>query len=150
IDPPTPQTIDYSWALLGEGGASAFENRLKVAVQHARDLLSGQTPLAKLWLQDLHYAERIIVAATPALIEKTVVTVAMENGASWVGVSNDMDRVWRISDGSTDYAGFEDGHERGDMNVSDALADRYAKQPNPVDGRTQDYPDWWDKRTGKS
>jgi hypothetical protein len=154
--PPAPdglsfQVLDYSWALLGDGAGPLFENRFKKAMDHAQSLLGGKTPAAKLWLQDINYAERMIIATTPALVEETCVLVARQNGAAWVGISNDTDRVWRIydpNDNDASFAGFQDGHETQTNGVSDALARRYASMQNPIDGAVRDYPSWFDATTG--
>lgn len=163
VPPPsadaTPTTLDYGWALLGQGGTQIFTSRFQLAQQHAANLIAGKYPRAKYWIQDIHYAERIILAATPNLVTKTCVRVARANrpvqnqgdGHFFVAVSDDLDSVWRLDNGSdttkNQLAGFTDNTK--DKTVSDALANRYAKQDNPVDKKQVDYPSWFDKSTGK-
>ncbi|HZU96139.1 MAG TPA: Tad domain-containing protein [Planctomycetota bacterium] len=143
---------DYSFVEMGQtqgGNGTLFEERYAYAKQRYDQLV----PRGRQWLKDIHWAERIILAATPAMVRKACVTVGLANGAEAVAVFP-LDQYYRVNnDGSVNTDAFEDGSGQGNQQFVDAaLAQRYQTRGNPIDQQQQGQkvPGWFDDRSGQA
>jgi len=91
-----PATGRYEYVLMGNNGNTA-EGLPRI--QHVQQLFNpNRFENLAAWVLELHYAGRIVMAATPRLARQTAVRIAGENGAQFVGVSRDMDLAFRVEE----------------------------------------------------
>jgi hypothetical protein len=150
VEPPENKDAP-DWVPLGD--EEVFRRNRDAAFDHARRLL----PSGKKWLADLHDGERAIFASTPRLVLRTIAKVAYDNGAVAVGVSSDVDDVFRLSHGMGDQnAGFVEGGSGAGGAVDRGLYHRYETRALGVDRRggqpvARELPSaWFDPSTGEA
>ena len=158
---PGQPTPDCGFVMMGDGGGPGhrqdfFDARLKNALRRAQAFVAnGQ---GQRWLADIHWAERIILAATPELVRRTCVQVALDNGAQWVSVSSDLENVFCLpSDPAATTGkktpGFTDTATAGGNTdtVRSGLLNRYQQiKGNPIDQQARALPSWFDVVQGQS
>jgi hypothetical protein len=140
--PNQTATKDYNWVILGAPqGQDIFVSRLEATKKHVQNLV----PKGKQWLADIHWAERIILAATPQLVANTCVKVAFDNGAEAVAVSDDLSRVFAL-DSAKNYQ--DAGFTVTSPGIDKEMAQRYQTKSNPVDQKARALPTWFEADTG--
>lgn len=139
------QSVDYSWVEMGQtSGGNIFEERYANAMGRAKNLL----PRGKRWLADMYFAERVILYATPQLVKKTCIQIALENGAEWVAVSSDLDDTFELASRNPE-AGFTDGSESGSNLENAGMVRRYTDdKANPIDKKARRMPGWFNALAG--
>jgi hypothetical protein len=159
---PGQPAPDCGFVMMGDGGGQGqrqafFDARLRNAQRRADQFVAKGK--GQLWLADIHWAERIILAATPELVRRTCVQVALDNGAEWVAVSSDLDNVFCLpSDPAAQQnkktPGFTDSatDSAGDDSVQFELLERYrTHKGNPIDGQqARAFPQWFNYKKGRS
>jgi hypothetical protein len=156
VEPTNPGSCpDYGFVEMGasSGGAGGYtallDERFKGATARAKQLI----PQGKQWLADIHYAERVILTATPSLVKKACIDIALKNGAEYVAVSPDIDQTWVLpaSNGQgQNQSGFTEGSGSGG-GVDTQIAQRYEfYKSNPIDGMPRPVPGWFSDVNGAS
>lgn len=155
-------TGDKGFVLMGgkEEGQKRYDH-IKNLID--KNILNEQKGIK--WLAELHYAGRVIMAATPRLARSAAAEVAGLNGAEFVGFSEDLDKAFNVGEGAEH--GFSEQTDSEPKRMTPAVFSRYgkkelqeivdatnkksekAKRPLPgADSTSSGF--WFDVRTGKT
>lgn len=143
--PGAESTDAPDWVLLGDEGEWIAR---RDHVEQFKDLIRD----GKQWLKDLQEAERFIVQVTPRLVREEAIATALNNGATHVNVSGDLQEAWKV--GTTAEDGWEEMRGTGGASGGDALTQnmwaRYTERTLEVDGEARPFPTWFDAKNGKT
>lgn len=110
------------WVLMGSSGGDEGVKRY----DHIKEILQSNNAYDKglKWMNELHYAGRMIMASTPRLAREVAADVAGQNGASYVAFSEDLDKAFNVGDG--DSEGFSEvAYSNDDDEFNLPMYDRY-------------------------
>jgi hypothetical protein len=133
----TPGATGPTGYVLMGGGSAPYEGpqRFLHAKGNAQDTLpNGLSPLdnGKEWVQDLHYAARTIMRATPDMVKLTAARVAAYNGAQFIAISEDIDLAFKDFTAAGGPAVGDGFAERAAGTFSESMYKRYGRTEAPV------------------
>ncbi|MBL4847039.1 MAG: hypothetical protein JKY65_16080 [Planctomycetes bacterium] len=149
----------HGYAIMGGSPGGTWEGNARIDL--VGEHINGTWTYDELlfWRADLNAAARVVVNATPGLVRKTASEVALANGASHIGFSDELDKAWKVGEDTEGFS--EKGYKTNDDEYVPSMYQRYEKRgvaqitvaaSGPTidtDPRNLPRTDWYDAATGK-